>query len=74
MHVCVNTGRTMKSFIFWDITSSLLNANQCSGGTFFLHLFCQRISQGRNQREAGSKSEPLVGLFFDIEDGGNMFL
>jgi hypothetical protein len=42
-----------------------------------------RISQARNQREAGSKqslsfyalpASSFLGLFFDPEDGGDMFL
>jgi hypothetical protein len=35
-----------------------------------LHLDGQRISEGRNQTEAGNKH--LLGLFYDPEDIGDM--
>jgi hypothetical protein len=54
----------MKSSIFWDITPL----------TGHLHFQGRRISQGRNQREASSKLLYYFGLFFDPEDGGNLFL
>jgi hypothetical protein len=46
----------MKSSLLWDIMPcSPLKANQRFGGTRCLHLQSRRISQARNQREAGSK-------------------
>jgi hypothetical protein len=43
-----------------------------------LHLQGKRVSQARNQHEAGSKAEQhydglLLGLFFEPEDRGDMF-
>jgi hypothetical protein len=52
----VLTAVVMKSFIFWDITAcSLLKANLRCLGTYRFHLQGRRISQARNQREAGGK-------------------
>jgi hypothetical protein len=46
----------MKSSTFRDITPcSLLKVNGHFGGTFCLHRQGRRISQERNQHEAGSK-------------------
>jgi hypothetical protein len=45
-----------KSFVFWDITQcSPLKVSGRFGGTCRRHLQCRRISQARNQREAGGK-------------------
>jgi hypothetical protein len=44
----------LKSSVFWDMMCSPLKVNQCFGGTC-LHLKGWRISQARNQHEAGSK-------------------
>jgi hypothetical protein len=75
-----------KSPIFWNITlCRLLKVNWCFRGTFHLHLQGQRTSQAINQCEAGSKHSSgsacyllhdgfLLGLFFNPEDGSNMFL
>jgi hypothetical protein len=52
----VLTAVVMKSSISWDITPwSPLKVNLRFWGTRSLHLEGLRISQGRNQREAGSK-------------------
>jgi hypothetical protein len=59
----------MKSPIFWDITScSLLKVNRRFGE---ICVQSRRISQGRNQQEAGSKQNQR--FFFDTEEGENMF-
>jgi hypothetical protein len=65
----------MKSSIFWDVTQcSPLKFNHVSD-VRHLHLQGRRISHVRNQHEAGSKlTGQLFGLFFDPEDGGDMFL
>jgi hypothetical protein len=54
------------------------------GGTCLLHLQGRKISQAKNQRAADSSEGGsaccllhagfFVGLFFDPEDGGDMFL
>jgi hypothetical protein len=78
----------MKSSIFWDMTlCSLLKVSRCFGETYRFHIQFQRISQARNQREAGSRYQAesgsacyllhagfLLDLFFDPKDGGDMFL
>jgi hypothetical protein len=53
---CTNTyWLIMKSPIFWDkMLCSLLKVSQHYVGTCFLQLQYQRISQTRNQHEAGS--------------------
>jgi hypothetical protein len=46
----------LKSYIFWDITPcSSLKVNHRFRGTCRLQIHGRRISQERNQREAGSK-------------------
>jgi hypothetical protein len=52
----VLTAVVVKSSNFWDIAlCSSLKVNQCFRGTCYLSLQSQRISQARNQCEAGSK-------------------
>jgi hypothetical protein len=56
----------MKSTIFWDITPcSPLKVNQSFGGTYHLNL------QGL---ATCFHSGFLIGVFFDPEDGDDMFL
>jgi hypothetical protein len=59
-----------KTLIFWDITPcSPLKVNQLFGGTCRLHCKSRKISQARNQHEAGSKQSPAIrktSLFWDI--------
>jgi hypothetical protein len=51
----------MKTPLFWNITPySLLKVNRHFGQTCHLHLQGQRISQERNQHEAGSKQSNLL--------------
>jgi hypothetical protein len=57
----VLTAVVMKSIIFWDITRcSPLEVSRRFGGTCRLHLQGRRISQARNQREAGGKQIKMV--------------
>jgi hypothetical protein len=56
----VLTAVVVKSCIFWDVTPcSPLKLNRRFGGTCRLHLQGRRISQARNQREAGGKLNGL---------------
>jgi hypothetical protein len=65
----------MKSSVFWDITQcSPLKVHRRFGGTCHLHLQGQIISQARYQVVACFHAGFLHGLFFDPEDGGDMFL
>jgi hypothetical protein len=66
----------MMSIIFWYVTSrSPLKVNGRFGGTYLLHL------QGRNINRASRTllatffhTGFLFGLFFEPDDGGDMFL
>jgi hypothetical protein len=52
----VLTAVVIKSSVFWDITlCSPLKFNRRFGGTCRLHFHSRRISQARNQREAGGR-------------------
>jgi hypothetical protein len=54
--ICVLTAVVIKNSIFWDITPCVpFKANRHFGGIRLLNLQGQRISQARNQLEAGSR-------------------
>jgi hypothetical protein len=58
---------------------SSLEVNRLFEGTFSLHPQGGEISQSRDQRKAGFACYPvqaglLLGLFFDPEVGGDIFL
>jgi hypothetical protein len=64
----------MKSTLFWDLMPcSPLKVNRRFGGTW-LPYSDSRNKPARNQSEVRWQAEFLHGLFFDIEDGGDMFL
>jgi hypothetical protein len=70
------TAVVMKNSIFWDITPcSTLKVSQHFGGTCRLHLQGRRMMQARNQDSACNLLQAgfLLGLFFDPEDGGDLF-
>jgi hypothetical protein len=61
----VLTSVVMKSSIFWDITQcSPLKVNHSFGGTRHHHFPSRRISQIRNQHEAGSKLPYYLWVMF----------
>jgi hypothetical protein len=80
----------LKSSIVCDITPcSPLKDNRCFAGTYRFHLQCRKVSRERSQRKSRrqailSPASPacllisrwflLLGLFFDHEDGSDMFL
>jgi hypothetical protein len=66
----------MKSSILWDITlCSPLKINRRFGGTCHFHFQDPRISQANTiMKQAAVLSGLLLGLFFDLEGGGDMFL
>jgi hypothetical protein len=69
----------IKSTVFWDITGcSPLKVNRRFGVKYSLHLLGRRVSRVRNQREsrwqACFHSDFLLCLFFEPEDGGDIFL
>jgi hypothetical protein len=72
------TDLRLKSSIFWDITPcSPLKVNQYFEEKFRLHPQGRRISQAKAPgiKPGGKQSSDfLLGLFFDSEDGGEMFL
>jgi hypothetical protein len=77
----VLTAVAVKNSIFWDITlCSLLKDNRRFRGTFRLNLQGRRINQTRNQLETGNQQNVASiiwikeGLFFDPEDGSDMYL
>jgi hypothetical protein len=53
---------------------SPLKLNRSFRGTYCLHLQGRKIRQARNQRESRWQAERLLGLVFDPEYGGYMFL
>jgi hypothetical protein len=72
-----------KNTVFWDIIPcGPLKFNRCFKETYHLHLQSQRISQARNQSEAGDNLCSAAcfqfgffpSLFFDSEDESEMFL
>jgi hypothetical protein len=67
----------MKSINFWDITPcGPLNVNRRFGGTYGLHHQGRRIAQQETRGCACHliHADFLLGLFFDPEDVGDMFL
>jgi hypothetical protein len=72
----------MKSIIFLDMTQcSPLKINRRFGGVSLPYSGGRRTSRAKNQRESRWKAACrllscsfLLGLFFDPEDGGDMFL
>jgi hypothetical protein len=63
----------MKSSVFWNIKPcSPLKINRRFGGTYRLHIQCLRIRKAEFVTcfNAGF----VLGLFFDTEDGGDLFL
>jgi hypothetical protein len=60
--------------IFWDITPcGPLKVIQCFRGTYRLHLQGREISNIPGWKHVASRAGFLLGLFFDPEDGRDMF-
>jgi hypothetical protein len=58
----------VKSSFFWDITQcGLLNVNRRCGGRYRLHLQGRRISQTRNQHEAGSRQSSRLAYYLTLK-------
>jgi hypothetical protein len=79
VRVEVLTAVVMRSPVFWDVTScSPVKVNRHYGGTCRLYLQCQRVSQAKDQHEAGRLCLLPIGvllrLLFDPVDGGDVFL
>jgi hypothetical protein len=64
----VLTAVFMKSFVFWDLmTYNPLKVNQHFGRTCLFHRQGPRITQARNEHEAGSKQSLIQGTCFFFE-------
>jgi hypothetical protein len=73
--IVANKRIILKGTIFWDIMPCCpLKVNRLFGGTYRLHLQGRQISRAGNQLESSWHAGFLLGLFFDPEDGGDMFL
>jgi hypothetical protein len=66
----------LKNTIFWDaIPCSPIEFHLCLVRTYYIYFQNQRVCQARNQKEAaGKESGLLLGLLFNPEDEGSMFL
>jgi hypothetical protein len=65
----------MKSYVVWDITPcGPLKVNRSFGGTRRPRLQGRRISQAILQVSSFFQADFLLGLFFEHEDLGVMFL
>jgi hypothetical protein len=67
----------VKCSVFWDVTPcSPFKVNRRFGGKYCILLHGRRISHARNQSEACYLLHAgfLLGLFFDPNDGGDIFL
>jgi hypothetical protein len=68
----------MKKSVFWNVTPcSQLKVNSRFRGMYRLRIQGGRISQTKNQHEKVSMQSQagfLLGLKFDPEDGGDIFI
>jgi hypothetical protein len=65
----------MKYTIFWDVTPSrMVEVHQCFGGTYCLHIQSKEVMSKKRAASEALLAGCLLGLLFDPEDGGNMFL
>jgi hypothetical protein len=69
-----HSGGYKEYYTFWDIRRCSPLVNRRFRGTYRLHLQGRRISQARNQRESMWQADPMLGLFFNPEDGGDIVL
>jgi hypothetical protein len=51
-----------------------MNVNERFGGIHRLHFLVPRVSQVRSKHDAGIHTGLFLGLLFDPEDRGDMFL
>jgi hypothetical protein len=65
----------MKNSVLWVVTQCSYGRLQCFGGTCSLQLKGQRVSQSETCRtRLCAYAGVLLGLLFDPEDGGDIFL
>jgi hypothetical protein len=65
----------MNSAVVYVITSCSSERSRRFGGTYRLHLQGSRIREVRNKlRFSAASADFLLSLFFDPEDGGDIFL
>jgi hypothetical protein len=62
----------MMSTVFWVVTQWISEKPRCFGGKHHLHRHGRRVNKAANQLllPAGF----FLGLLFDLEDGGDIFL
>jgi hypothetical protein len=69
----VLTAVTLKSTVFWDVTScSAVGVHWHFGGIYDLHLLDQRVNSARSQSAHSARG--LLGLLLSSEDGGDIYL
>jgi hypothetical protein len=72
----VLTAAVMKSTIFWDITPcSSLKVNRRFGATYASVFRAKELAELETSvKEGGKQSSAEQSLYFDPEDGGDVFL
>jgi hypothetical protein len=65
---------TMNGTVSWDVPPCTPEVHGRFGGKYCLHILSQKVSQARQRHCHLLLAGNLLGLLFDREDGGSMFL